>query len=215
MPQDQHARVPSSARASKMTDRPWPSSPTKTGTSRSSTAWPSPRSIRAAASATWSWPQPGTKPSGTSASAAVANSRSVSLVAGLTTLILTHADIAPVVLPGLVPGCRSRGRPRSSSPRTSGLTRRRAGSAAGSRPGSSRPVSSRRTARSGTAPGAWSASRVSSPSSRGADLLARRGLPWLASALLACPGGRGRPSRAGCCPCARPSRASRLRRSRR
>jgi hypothetical protein len=27
------------------------------------------------------------------------------------------------------------------------------------------------------------------------------------------PGGRGRPSRAGCCPCARPSRASRRRRS--
>ena len=57
--------------------------------------------------------------------------------------------------------------PTVSSPLTSGPTRRPAGSAAAFRPDSSPPVSSRRTAKSGIAPGAWSASRVSSPSSPG------------------------------------------------
>jgi hypothetical protein len=69
--------------------------------------------------------------------------------------------------PPSTPGCRSRGRRQWSSPLMSGPARRPAGSAAAFRPGSSPPVSSRKTAKSGIARGGWSASRVSSPSSPG------------------------------------------------
>ena len=71
--------------------------------------------------------------------------------------------------PPSTPGCRSRGRRRSSSPLISGPTRHPAGCAAAFRPDSSLQASSKKTAKSGIAPGAWWASRVSLPSSPGTN----------------------------------------------